>query len=268
MRILLATDGSPQARGAEAMAEWLSYKLAARLLVLHVQDTRLIRTLELLDLGALSIPWPAYRSELQRALAVRAEAILERIKQEGETVGLEMETLSEAGLPHEVILKHARAADLLVLGRSGEAHAETYTGLGSTAERILRLAPIPVWLSPPDPQDLREAVLGYNASPSAVRALHALAPLAQGLGLPVRVVSLHENPKQAATWVLEAEAYLRERNIPVEGLALSGEASEYLLSQAKPGVLLALGAPVRRLVLGSTAERVLRGAQSPVLSVR
>ena len=47
MRILLATDGSPQARGAEVLAEWLCYKLSAKLVALYVRDSRLIRVLEL-----------------------------------------------------------------------------------------------------------------------------------------------------------------------------------------------------------------------------
>ena len=45
MRILLATDGSPQAKGAEVLAEWLGYKLSAKLLVLYVVDLRLVQAL-------------------------------------------------------------------------------------------------------------------------------------------------------------------------------------------------------------------------------
>jgi nucleotide-binding universal stress UspA family protein len=71
MRILLATDGSPQARGAEVLAEWLSYKLSAKLLALFVRDVRLIRVPELLDLGALTIPLPVYREELEKALTFK-----------------------------------------------------------------------------------------------------------------------------------------------------------------------------------------------------
>ena len=81
MRILLATDGSPQARGAEALAEWLAYKLSAPLTVLFVVDTRLARIPELLDFGALTVPVPVLRTELERALALRGEAVLERVRQ-------------------------------------------------------------------------------------------------------------------------------------------------------------------------------------------
>ncbi len=80
MRILLATDGSPQAKGAEVLAEWLAYKLSAKLLLLYVRDVRLLRGLEPLDLGALTIPVPVYRQELEKVLTLKGESILERLR--------------------------------------------------------------------------------------------------------------------------------------------------------------------------------------------
>ncbi|GGN02958.1 universal stress protein UspA [Thermus composti] len=268
MRILLATDGSPQARGAEALAEWLCYKLSAKLSVLFVKDQRLIRAPELLDLGALTLPIPTYREALDQALTLKGEAVLERVRKGAEEVGIPVEVHLESGLPHQVILEHARAADLLVMGRSGEAHGGEFTGLGSTVDRVLRASPVPVLVAPLEEVVLEGALLGYNASESAVRALHTLASLAKPLGLPVRVVSVHEDPVQASAWALEAKAYLEDQGIRAEALAFSGDPAEHLLSLQAPTDLLALGAPVRRLVLGSTAEHVLRHAVGPVLSVR
>ena len=93
MRILLATDGSPQARGAEALAEWLAYKLSAPLTVLFVVDTRLARIPELLDFGALTVPVPVLRTELERALALRGEAVLERVRQSALAAGVAVVTM-------------------------------------------------------------------------------------------------------------------------------------------------------------------------------
>ncbi|MDW8016571.1 MAG: universal stress protein [Thermus sp.] len=268
MRILLATDGSPQARGAEVLAEWLCYKLSAKLVALFVRDVRLVRVPELLDFGALTIPLPAYREELEKALTAKGEALLGRLAQSAREAGIPVETLMETGLPHEVILRHARAADLLVLGRSGEAHGGSFAGLGSTVDRVLRASPTPVLVAPTDYVELEGAILGYNASESAVRALHTLASLAKPLGLRVRVVSVHDDPAQAGAWALEAEAYLQDQGLRVEALAFSGDPAEHLLALQGPSDLLALGAPVRRLVLGSTAEHVVRHAVGPVLTVR
>ena len=66
----------------------------------------------------------------------------------------------------------------------------------------------------------------------------------------------------------DLEAYLRDHGVEASVLVLGGDAAEHLLRLQGPGDLLALGAPVRRLVFGSTAERVIRNAQGPVLTAR
>ncbi len=135
-------------------------------------------------------------------------------------------------------------------------------------DRVLRASPVPVVVAPMDYVELEGALLGYNASESAVRAMHTLAALAKPLGLRVRVVSVHEDPVQAGSWALEAEAYLKDQGLEVEALALSGDPAEHLLALQNPTDLLALGAPVRRFLLGSTAEHVVRHALGPVLTAR
>jgi nucleotide-binding universal stress UspA family protein len=268
MRILLATDGSPQARGAEVLAEWLCYKLSAKLLALFVRDVRLVRMVEFLDFGALTIPVSVYQEELEKALTLKGEAILERIQKSGQEAGLEVDTFLETGIPHEAILHYARMADLVVLGRTGETHGGSFTGLGSTVDRVLRASPTPVVVAPVDYVEIEGALLGYNASESAVRVMHTLALLAKPLGLRVQVVSVHDDPVRAGAWALEAETYLRDQGIATEALAFAGDPAEHLLALQGPSDLLALGAPVRRLVLGSTAEYVVRHAVGPVLTAR
>jgi hypothetical protein len=93
-----------------------------------------------------------------------------------------------------VILRRARMADPVVLGRSGAAHGGSFAGLGSTVDRVLRASPTPVLSAPVDYVELEGAVLGYSASESAVRAMHTPALLAKPLGLRVRVVSVHDDP--------------------------------------------------------------------------
>lgn len=77
--------------------------------------------------------------------------MLERVRQSALAAGVAVEAVLEEGVPHEAILRRARAADLLVLGRSGEAHGDGFGGLGSTADRVLRASPVPVLLAPGEP---------------------------------------------------------------------------------------------------------------------
>lgn len=77
--------------------------------------------------------------------------------------------------------------------------------------------------------------MGYDASESAVRALHALAPLARALGLGVRVVSVHEDPARAEAWALEAEAYLRDHGVEASALVLGGTRPITFSASRAPG---------------------------------
>jgi hypothetical protein len=65
-RLLLATDGSTPALGAERLAGYLAYELEAVLEALYVRDIRLIRMPELMDWGAISMPMPVYHEEIEK----------------------------------------------------------------------------------------------------------------------------------------------------------------------------------------------------------
>lgn len=118
-RILIASDGSAPARGAETLAEWLAYELEAQLVGLFVRDSRWIRLPEFLDLGALSVPLPAYHQEIEQALTVKGEGILKRLEDSAQSAGVNFAYKLETGVPAEVIVQEARTADLVVLGRQG-----------------------------------------------------------------------------------------------------------------------------------------------------
>ncbi len=271
-RILLATDGSSPAMAAEALAEYLAYALGAELVALYVKDTRLIRFPELLDLGALSVPLTVRHEEIEEALEARARGVLARLEASAKAAGVAFTPALRTGVPYRVIAEESRAADLVVMGRAGEAHGHEVTGVGSTVERVARVAPVPVLVTGLDYAKPERLLLGYDGSPSATRALHAVADLAEGLELPVGVVSVSEELEQAEALVQEAAGYLAARGVRVHTRAVGGDSGEQLIEMQQRVDLLAIGAfgrgRVRELLLGSTTELVLRRAIGPVLLVR
>ncbi len=271
-RVLLATDGSRAALGAERLAAWLGYKTEALLQVLYVRDIRLIRMPELMDWGAISIPMPAYHEEVEKVLTARAEVIVERVAKEAAAAGVKAEPVIRTGVPYQVISEEARTADLLVIGRAGEASGHEATGLGSTVERVVRTASVPVVVAPLDPVELTRLLLAYDGSPPATRAMHLAAELAGGLGLPVTILSVHDDAVRAEALAAEALAYLEAHGLTAEVQTAAGDADERILEAENPDDLLVMGAfgkgLIRTLLLGSTAELVLRRAVGPVLVVR
>ncbi|WP_457633210.1 universal stress protein [Oceanithermus desulfurans] len=271
-RLLLATDGSTPALGAERLAGYLAYELEAVLEALYVRDIRLIRMPELMDWGAISMPMPVYHEEMEKVLTARAEAVLERVREETEQAGVKVEPTVRTGVPYQVIVEEARTADLVVLGRAGEASGHEATGLGSTTERVVRTSPTPVLVAPLEPVRPDRLLLAYDGSDPATRALHLAAELAAGLALPVVVLTVDDDAMRAEALAAEAVAYLAERGATASAQTAAGDPDERILEAEAPTDLLVMGAfgkgLIRTLLLGSTAELVLRRAVGPVLVVR
>lgn len=271
-RLLLASDGSTPAQGAELLASYLAYELQARLEVLYVRDIRLIRMPELMDWGAISVPMPVYHEEMEKVLSARAETVLERVRKEAERGGVTVEAVVRTGVPYQVIVEEARTADLVVLGRAGEASGHEATGLGSTVERVVRTSPTPVLVASLEPVRPERLLLAYDGSDPATRALHLTAELASGLGLSVVALTVDDDAMRAEALANEAVAYLEERGVSATPQTASGDPDERILEVEEATDLLVMGAfgkgLIRTLLLGSTAELVLRRAVGPVLVVR
>jgi nucleotide-binding universal stress UspA family protein len=132
--IVSATDGSPTARHALTVAKGLARTHAARLLVLHVQETGITRAGLLADEND------------------HVPAALERVVTQLRDEGIDAElVIGEArdGAAHGAILDLAEQADvdLIVVGNRGYGPLAGLM-LGSDALRLLQAARFPVLLVP------------------------------------------------------------------------------------------------------------------------
>jgi nucleotide-binding universal stress UspA family protein len=207
------------------------------------------------------------------------------------------------GLPADGILEgiHFRQADLVVMTTHGRGPLGR-AFVGSVADEVLRRAPVPVLLIRP-----HEPALGFIPEPAAAKVMvrldgsalaeQALEPalelarLAEGGCTLLRVVEIHsslpDSPpgspgRPGEVHAEEARAYLehiagrlRHRGEVVQTRVVVGRGTaETILEQAR-GLgteLIAQGTHgrggVRRLLLGSVADKVVRGAAIPVLVYR
>jgi nucleotide-binding universal stress UspA family protein len=132
-RVLYATDMSEASSAGLHYCASLAHTLGARMSVLHVDEVR--------DTVAFSD-----NAEVRAGLMGRLHKLIER-----EPLGdahIDVEVLR--GTPHHEILKYAAAsdADLIVINLQSKGLLERAL-LGSTAERVIRSAPIPVLSIPP-----------------------------------------------------------------------------------------------------------------------
>ena len=280
--VLVATDGTDSAHSALTMAVRLADRSGAAVTVLAVLEPL---PLVAADYG-LVLPPP----ETDDA---RRESLRERVlAQVAEVVGRQpdWEVLVRDGDPASVIARVARERDarVAVLGLGHHDLLDRMFG-GETALHALRLARTPVLAVAPgvtaQPTRLAIALDFSEASVTAARAALALFPSVSAVFLLHVAPRLELQPEAYAAWMtdysggLEA-AFAKVRaqlELPagatVETMTLTGRPTRALLDFARAAHvdLLVTGSRgaglVDRILVGSTATGLIRGAHCSVLAV-
>ena len=289
-KILVATDFSQSAETALATAVTLARPLGASLHLFHAIP---LPMQPMPPAEAVMMP-AAYWEQTRRDVNSR----LDRIKAEVAAKGLTCTAESLEDMPGFGISRAAKrtGSDLIVMGSRGLTGLK-HVVLGSVAERTARTAECPVLTVKHDSGQsfaLRKILVPMDFSPAALAALDLVKSLRKALG-PLHLILVH-----AYFIPVELEQYLakdgddlraritrgvtRELEDLLAGLEKEDISSEYVASQGHPDQvitavardkhvdLIAMGTHGRRglphLLLGSTAERVVRSADGPVLTVR
>jgi nucleotide-binding universal stress UspA family protein len=279
--IVAATDFSQPARCAVDAAIELAKAHRASLTIMHAIESA----------AAPAIPLP-----LQEVVAKNLDVLARKARQAGVT---DVKTLFEAGRAWDVIPTAAQrlGADLIVVGTHGQSPLSRLA-FGSTADRVVRLAGVPVLaVNAKRPMELGLRVVAVAtdfseeasiATSAAVRLLRA-SPGAQRLLLihachtPVAyepymlgtaiAEQIAANEREARRQLDRLAAPFADECFAVECIAREGFPAAVIIDEAKAAGadLIALGthgrSGVHRLLLGSVAERVLHHAPCPVLTV-
>ena len=287
-RLLVPLDGSEAARAALDYVEQIPSR-AVRLLTV-IPDAEAPAREEQPD------RWREWRSDA----VARAEAYLAEVVPALARQGREVEPRVEIGDPAERIVHHATDADLIVMTTHGYGAGRRVI-YGSVADRVVRYAPVPVLVvrggeRPVERSPIGRIVVPLDGSPLAEQALPVASALADDLGVPVHLVraldaemlretvraeasaaaayaeSIEAVRKVVATYLDDRAKELRGRDIFVTTEVRDGAPVDELLEMTKPGDVIVMTtrgrSGVRRWLLGSVAERLVRDAAVPVLLVR
>ncbi|HYC32209.1 MAG TPA: universal stress protein [Gemmatimonadales bacterium] len=219
--------------------------------------------------------------------------------------GLRVTTLVPDGPVGPTLVRwiHDTDADLVVMTTHGRG-ALGRALVGSVADQLVRSLDVPVLLVPPDPGEDAgggwkpgEVVAGVDGSRPAEAAVGRAASLARVLGVPITVARVVEpiaastdqplpfpaaldgeltevRRHEALDYVEEIAEGLRKQGVAATGEALIGASPAGVLlerGRADRGTILAVGTRglggVKRLMLGSVADKLVRRAAVPVLVV-
>lgn len=186
-------------------------------------------------------------------------------------------------------------AEALVLGSAADGSLGQVV-IGSTADRLLHSAPVPLAISPrgyrgSKSHGLTRITCAYPGTPESLHVVGRVATLAEQLGVPMRVITfavrgrtmyppevgLHAEDSLLASWASQARealAKLKTDGVVADDVVLqvvTGNGWDQALDAAEwdDGELLALGTSpqgaIARVFLGSKGTKIMRHSPVPVL---
>ena len=273
--LLVALDSSAHAKAALDHAVELGKVYRARLTGLHVIDVRYLEMPPYLDYSYAfeAVPPTLAPVEMMDQFQAKSRRILADFRGVVEGAGLQAETRTEEGVPGQVIADVGDSHDLVIMGKRGEHAKWGRDLLGTAAEAVTRRSATPVLLVEEHYRPLNRALLFYDASHSANRALKLAADIASKTKMQLRIVTVDDDREQGEKIVREAEAYLEPLQVKAGYSVVPGKVSKVaagLLGDDEVDLAI-LGtrghSPLRHLILGGTAEQLMRSVALPVLLV-
>lgn len=269
-KILVPQDGSAYGKSALDWSLWLSKKLGADLIGLHVVDIVALEGPFFHDIsGSLGFePFLNFSTKMREVLEDKGTAILKAFEEACENAGVRNEKLLSVGVISGEICEKAKLADLVVMGRRGVNARFEYQMQGSTTEAVLRKSPKPVLVVPETFTEPRNPLLAYDGSPNASRAMHSAAEWSKTLGLPLTVLTVSVSEGETSL-LKDAEDYLKPYGIKTKFAGLTGDPPTSIERYYRENNhdLLFMGTShhsrIFEMVLGSTTEFVMRSVTGP-----
>ncbi len=280
--ILLPFDGSDGAGEVLHHASEIAHWADATIHVLYVADTTRDSVI-------------VVEGQAVDALVQEGEDVVEEAAKTLDTLAVSYETDVVQGNPPETIVDYAERYDhdLVVMPTHGREGVSRYL-LGSVSEKVVRLSPVPVLSVRMQPDEqltfpYERLLVPTDGSPAATRAaehvvalaaeldatVHALSVVDDtALGMDVRSTVASEETEQAAAEAVDGVVTTGEdHGVDVVRHVEHGAPVEAILDYIETNAVDAVGMGTTgrtgtdRILLGSVAEKTVRSAPVPVMTV-
>lgn len=165
-------------------------------------------------------------------------------------------------------------ADLILIGKRGEAADFAKLHLGSNLERVARVSRKPVMVASRAFRPVKRFLIAFDGGASVMKAIDHIAGGTLFRGLPCHIIMVGKETPEARSKLEAAAATLRGARYDVEAAIEGGEPEEVIARHAEADHidLLVMGAyghsRVRNLIIGSTTSEMIRSVKIPVMLFR
>jgi nucleotide-binding universal stress UspA family protein len=289
--ILVPVDFSEPSKRAVSYGLTLSGQFNANLILAHIVPESI----------ALTYAFPTHLPEIENEQYARARREIDSLVPAEHSGKWSLRTIVKIGNIEKELLAIVKdaAIDLVVMG----THGRRYLGrwfIGSVTEHMLRHVPVPVLtvshvaaekhaiglvslkrilyatdLSDSSSVGLKYAIELARSANGRVTVMHVVDDEDRILWGPALIARL-DRPKLLQEWRHKLDEFVKRESVPdvaIDGVLLEGKPFRKIVEYAEAEnidvIVLNLQSKsfVERALLGSTAERVVRLARTPVLSV-
>lgn len=282
-KIIALVDGSLYSESVLDHAAWVATTIGASVDVIHVIGRRDVGSTPANLSGSLEI------GAHQKLLQELAEHDIQRAKLAQQRGRLIVDAGVARLLAAGVAEAHARLrtgdivaavheleadADLVVVGKRGEAADFAKLHLGSNLERVVRVSKKPVMVASRSYKPVKRFLIAFDGGPSIMKAINHIATGTLFLGLPCHMIMVGTETPESRGKLESSANILRSAGFEVEGLIEQGEPEDVIARHAEADHidLLVMGAyghsRIRSYIIGSTTTEMVRSVKLPVMLFR
>ncbi|QFR34686.1 universal stress protein [Ancylobacter sp. TS-1] len=282
-KIISLIDGSAYARSVCEHAAWVATRIGASVEVLHMLGRRSTSSVPADYTGNLEADG---RDTLLAELAALDEQKAKLAQQRGRIILDQAKSCLTATGVSDVVLKLRNGdllealeefeadAELVVIGKRGEAADFARLHLGSNLERVVRTSQRPVLVASREFSPIESFLVAFDGGSSAGRAVDHIARSALFAGLECRLLHVGTETADMRRRLDEAAAKLKGAGLAARVQIVAGEPATIIpqIVESDGIGLVTMGAyghsRIRNMIVGSTTVEVVRSCKVPILMFR
>jgi nucleotide-binding universal stress UspA family protein len=282
-KLIALVDGSVYSESVSDHVAWIARRTGYSVELLHVLGRREISSAPSnlsgnITLGARTALLEELSSlDEQRAKLAQkyGRAILDDAKARIEAAGVgDVTAKLRIGDIVETVAEFEADAEMVVVGKRGEAADFAKLHLGSNLERIVRAGRKPVLVAARTFKPIERFLIAYDGGASSMKAVEHVARGALFAGLQCRLLTVGPDTAETRKRLDNARAILEGAGYTVEASIVQGQ-PETVISHAVESEaidVLVMGAyghsRVRSLIIGSTTTGMIRSCKIPIALFR
>lgn len=282
-KIIALVDGSVYAQSVCDHAAWIASQTGAEIELLHVLGHRHAAGAPKNFSGNIAV---GTQSSLLKDLSERdvetskvsqksGRGILEAAKAHLEAAGASnVVTRLRIGDILDEVADYATDADLILIGKRGDAADFATLDLGSNLERIVRSSNKPVVVAARAFKPVKRFLIAFDGGPSSLKAVANVATNPLFAGLSCRLLTVGPDTAENRDNLDRARSTLEAAGHDISSEIVQGPPDLLIASAVETDNidLLVMGAyghsRIRRLIIGSTTAEMIRLCKIPVVLFR